>query len=55
MGTDERYARFKDGEDIEVLMEEYTKVETARNIDTRTRRDESVGTKKKAEKAEEEA
>ena len=55
MGTDERYARFKDGEDIEVLMEEYTKVETARNIDTRTRRDESVDTKKKAEKAEEEA
>ena len=55
MGTDERYARFKDGENIEKLIEEYTNVETARNIDTRTRRDDQVGTKKKTEKAEEEA
>ena len=55
MGTDERYARFKDGEDIGKLMEEYTEVEAARNVDTRTRRDDLMGTKKKAEKAEEEA
>ena len=51
LGTDERYARFKDGEDIEKLMEEYTKVEESRNIDFRTRRDEPAGTKKKTEKA----
>jgi small subunit ribosomal protein S16 len=55
MGTDERYARFKDGEDIEKLMEEYAEVEAARNVDPRTRRDDPVGTKKKAEKAEKEA
>ena len=55
MGTDKRYARFKDGEDIEKLMEEYAEVEAARHVDPRTRRDEQVGTKKKAKKAEEEA
>jgi small subunit ribosomal protein S16 len=52
MGTDERYARFKDGEDIEKLMAEYEEVLAARNVDPRTRRDDLVGTKKKAEKAE---
>ena len=55
MGTDERYARFKDGEDIEKLMDEYAEVEAARNVDSRTRRDDLVGTKKKVEKTEEEA
>jgi len=55
LGTDERYARFKDGEDIEKLMEEYTKVEESRNIDVRTRRDEPAGTKKKAEKVKDKA
>ena len=55
MGTDERYARFKNGEDIEKLMEEYAEVEATRNIDPRTRRDDLVGTGKKAKKAEEEA
>ena len=55
MGTDERYARFKDGEDIEKLMEEYAEVESSRNVDPRTRRDDLVDTKKKAEKVEEEA
>ena len=39
MGTDERYVRFKNGEDVEKLMEEYEKVESSRNVDTRTRRD----------------
>jgi small subunit ribosomal protein S16 len=54
MGTYERYARFKDGEDIEKLVEEYAEVDAARNVDPRTRRDDLVGAKKKAEKAEEE-
>ena len=48
MGTDERYVRFKNGEDVEKLMEEYEKVEASRNVDTRTRRDEKVASKKKA-------
>ena len=39
MGTDERYVRFKNGEDVEKLTEEYEKVEASRNVDTRTRRD----------------
>ena len=58
MGTDERYTRFKAGEDIEKLMEEYAEVEAARNVDPRTRRDDLVGASKKAAKpelAEEEA
>ena len=48
MGTDERFVRFKNGEDVEKLMEEYEKVEASRNVDTRTRRDEKVASKKKA-------
>ena len=52
MGSDERYARFKAGEDVEKLMEEYEEVLAARNVDPRTRRDDLVGTKKKAEKTE---
>jgi small subunit ribosomal protein S16 len=52
MGTDERYTRFKDGEDVEKLMAEYEEVLAARNVDPRTRRDDLVGTKKKVEKAE---
>jgi small subunit ribosomal protein S16 len=55
IGTDERYARFKDGEDLEKLMEEYAEVAAARNIDPRTRRDDLVDTKKKAKKSEEES
>jgi small subunit ribosomal protein S16 len=39
MGTDERFVRFKNGEDVEKLMEEYEKVEASRKVDTRTRRD----------------
>ena len=54
-GSDERYTRFKAGEDVEKLMEEYAEVEAARNVDPRTRRDDLVGAKKKVEKAEEEA
>ena len=52
MGTFERYERFKDGEDIEKLMEEYTKVVAARDVDPRTRRDDLVVARKKAMKAE---
>jgi small subunit ribosomal protein S16 len=55
MGTDERWTRYKAGEDIEKLNAEYEEVLAARNVDPRTRRDDLVGTKKKAEKAEEEA
>jgi small subunit ribosomal protein S16 len=58
MGTDERYARFKDGEDIEKLAAEYEEVLAARNVDPRTRRDDLVGAKAKTEEpetAEEEA
>ena len=55
MGTDERYARFKAGEDAEKLQEEYEEVLAARNVDPRTRRDDLVGSKKKAKKTEEEA
>ncbi len=50
MGTDERYARFKAGEDVEKLLEEYVEVEAARNVDPRTRRDDLVAAPKKAEK-----
>jgi small subunit ribosomal protein S16 len=52
MGTDERYARFKAGEDVEKLQAEYEEVLATRNVDPRTRRDDLVGTKKKAEKTE---
>ena len=55
MGTDERFERFKEGEDIEKLMQEYSKVEASRNVDPRTRRDDLTGTKKKPTKVEEEA
>ena len=55
MGTDERYARFKAGEDLEKLMKEYAEVEATRNVDPRTRRDDLVSAKKKPEKAEAEA
>jgi len=53
MGSDERYERFKAGEDVEKLVEEYAEVEAARNVDPRTRRDDLVGAPKKAEKSEE--
>jgi small subunit ribosomal protein S16 len=58
MGTDERYTRFKAGEDVAKLLEEYDEVVATRNVDPRTRRDDLVGkpkTAKKTEKVEEEA
>ncbi len=55
MGTYERFERFKGGEEVEKLVAEYAKAEAARNINPRTRRDDIAKTKKKAEKAAEEA
>jgi small subunit ribosomal protein S16 len=48
-GLLDRYERFKQGEDIEVLLEEATKAEADRDVDPKTRRDSSP---KKAEAAE---
>ena len=42
VGLMERYQRYKDGEDIEVLVAEGKQVEKDRNIDPRTRRDDLV-------------
>ena len=55
MGTYDRFARFKAGEDVDTLVEEYAKVAATRNVDPRTRRPDLVGKKKKAQKAAEEA
>jgi small subunit ribosomal protein S16 len=49
MGTRDRFDRFKAGEDIEKLLEEYKVVEETRNISPKTRME---GTPKKAKKAE---
>ena len=42
IGLMERYQRYKDGEDIEILVAEGKQVEKDRNIDPRTRRDDLV-------------
>ena len=52
VGLMERYQRYKDGEDIEVLVAEGKQVEKDRNVDPRTRRDDLV--KKSAPKKKEE-
>jgi small subunit ribosomal protein S16 len=49
MGTRDRYDRFKAGEAIEKLLEEYQVVEDSRNVTSKTR---PVETKKKPAKAE---
>ena len=49
MGTRDRYDRFKAGEDIETLLEEYKVVEETRNVSSKTRKD--GGPKKKSKKA----
>ena len=49
MGTRDRYDRFKAGEEIEKLLEEYKVVEESRNVTSKTR---VAGTPKKAVKAE---
>jgi small subunit ribosomal protein S16 len=48
MGTRDRFERFKAGEEIEKLLEEYQEVEDSRNVSPKTRQDE---TKKKPAKA----
>jgi small subunit ribosomal protein S16 len=56
MGTYERFERFKAGEEVEKLVEEYTNFEASRNVNPQTRRDDIAETKKKkASKAEAEA
>ncbi|NOQ40249.1 MAG: 30S ribosomal protein S16 [Anaerolineales bacterium] len=57
VGLMERYQRYKDGEDIEVLVAEGKQVEKDRNVDPRTRRDDlvKVGSPKKKEEPVEEA
>ena len=49
MGTLERYQRYKDGEELETLLEEAAAVEAARNVNPKTRRDAPSTPKKKAE------
>jgi len=56
IGLSDRYQRFKDGEDIEVLVAEGKQIESDRNQDTRTRRDDLIAArtpKKKEEPVEE--
>ncbi|MEJ2448255.1 MAG: 30S ribosomal protein S16 [Anaerolineales bacterium] len=55
IGLMERYQRYKDGEDLEVLIEEGKQVEKDRKVDPRTRRDDLVkeSKPKKAEEAPE--
>jgi small subunit ribosomal protein S16 len=47
-GLMDRYQRFKDGEDLDTLLEEAQAAEIARGTNPKTRRDDLVGTKKKA-------
>lgn len=54
-GLNGRYARFKAGEDIEVLLAEAKAAAEARNVNPQTRRDDIVGKPKKNAKAEEAA
>ncbi len=51
----DRYQRFKDGEDVEKLLEEAAAVVEARDVDPRTRRDDLIGQTKKAAKPTAEA
>ena len=39
VGLEERYERYKQGEELDVLMEEASAAESARDVDPRTRRD----------------
>lgn len=51
-GLDERYARYKKGEAIEVLLEEAAASAAERNVNPKTRRDSVPATKAKSEAAE---
>ncbi|MFL7813525.1 MAG: 30S ribosomal protein S16, partial [Anaerolineales bacterium] len=52
IGLMERYQRYKDGEDLEVLMAEAKQVEEDRKVDPRTRRDDLVKVSKPKKKEE---
>ena len=54
VGMWDRYQRFKDGEDVEKLLEEAAAVIEERNVDPRTRRDDLAAKPKKLEKPVEE-
>lgn len=54
VGLWDRYQRFKDGEDVEKLLEEAAAALEERAVDPRTRRDDLAATSKKAEKPAEE-
>jgi len=49
MGTRDRFERFKAGEAIETLLEEYASVEESRNITSKTRADTKQKLSKKAQ------
>ncbi|MBC8497308.1 MAG: 30S ribosomal protein S16 [Chloroflexi bacterium] len=49
-GLWDRYQRFKDGEDVEKLLEEAAAAEEARDVDPRTRRNDLIGQPKKVAK-----
>lgn len=55
MGTRDRYDRFRAGEEIETLLEEYKVVEETRNLSSKTRVDEKPKASKKKAKAAAEA
>ncbi|RLD04683.1 MAG: 30S ribosomal protein S16, partial [Chloroflexota bacterium] len=52
IGLMERYQRFKDGEDVEKLMAEGKQLESDRNLDARTRRDDLIAARKPKKKEE---
>ncbi len=54
MGTRDRFERFKAGEDIETLMEEYNAVEESRGVTSKTRTEGGKKMSKKAKAAAEE-
>ena len=55
VGLTGRFARFKAGEDVEVLLAEAQAAVAARNVNPQTRRDDLAGKPKKKAKAEEAA
>jgi len=54
-GLQERYARYKNGEDLEVLLREATEAEASRAVNPKTRYDEPPAKKAKKEDSKAEA
>jgi pyruvate/2-oxoglutarate dehydrogenase complex dihydrolipoamide acyltransferase (E2) component len=52
IGLMDRYQRFKDGEDVEILVAEGKQIESERNQDRRTRRDDLIAARKPKKKEE---